>query len=358
MRLQTHCSLLLSLLLVSCTLPASNGPWLATPSAAIIVSTAVAATPYPTPVEVHVRVIPLAGPISKPEAEISGLAWFSDTLILLPQYPARFGEGDGALFAISQAEIAAFLKGEITQPIQPDLIPLIAPGATKIPGFEGFEAIAFAGNRAFLTIETNQGKMIAYLVQGEMAPDRSQIRLDLEKRTSIEAQTNISNLSDEALLVAGERVVTFYEANGTAVNPQPLAHLFDFNLTPQGSLPLSNLEYRLTDATALDADGRFWVINYFYPGDTQLKPKADPLAETYGRGGSHVQVQAVERLVEYQFTENGLERVDTSPIWLALDAEARNWEGLVRLELDGIAPGFLLATDKFPATLLAYIPIP
>ena len=47
-----------------------------------------AATPNPgAPAEAQVRVIPLAAPLDTPRAEISGLAWHGDDLILLPQYP-------------------------------------------------------------------------------------------------------------------------------------------------------------------------------------------------------------------------------------------------------------------------------
>jgi hypothetical protein len=359
MRLRFHSLLFLLLLLTACTIPASGGPGV-TPSFPVVPAapTVTITTALPTPEEVPITLIPLAGPVSKAEAEISGLAWFSDTLVLLPQYPARFGKGDGVLFAIPQAELVAYLKGENTQPIRPAEIPLVAPGAAKLAGFEGFESIAFAGNRVFLTIEANLGKMVAYLVGGDVAAGMGQITLDIEHRARIEAQTGISNLSDEALLVAGERLVTFYEANGAEVNERPIAHVFDFNLVPQENLAFPNLEYRLTDATALDAAGRFWVINYFYPGDVSLKPEHDPLAETYGLGVTHAQSDGVERLVEYQFTEGGLARTDSFPIWLTLDKEARNWEGLVRLETAGVPSGFLLATDKYPATLLAYIPFP
>lgn len=359
MRLQSKLLFLLAFFLAACTIPASSGPT-ANPSVSATPAASAVAPTLPAPTEVPITIIPLAGPITKPEAEISGMAWFSDTLILLPQYPTRFGAGDGALLGISRAEIVAFLRGEKTQPIQPIEIPLIAPDTAKIAGFEGFEAIAFSGNQVFLTIEANLGKMAAYLVSGEVAPDLSRITLDIEKRVRIESQTGISNLSDEAVLIAGERVMTFYEANGAAVNPQPVTHLFDLSLTPQGELAFPNLEYRLTDATPPDAVGRFWVINYFYPGDTSLKPKADPLAEMYGLGLSHTQAEAVERLVEYQFTEGGINRTDAPPIWLELldNDEARNWEGIARVDVEGVPPGFLLVSDKFPTTLLAYIPSP
>jgi len=325
--------------------------------------TSVSSSPTPSPtqslsIEYSIQPIALAGEIAQPSAEISGLAWYSDTLILLPQYPSRFDEGDGAVFGISSQQIVAYLAGENQQPIEPFAIPIVAPDVKKIPGYEGFEAIAFHNEQVFLTIEVNPGKTYAYLVQGQIAPDLSQMTIDTDKKEIIQSQTGISNMSDEAILVAGSRIITFYEANGKNVNPNPQAHLFNFKLNPQDNLSFPNLEYRLTDATAMDANGRFWVINYFFPGDTKLEPAKDPIAQEYPSSPSHASSEIVERLLEYHFTENGLALTDSPPIWLELETEARNWEGIARLEVDDFPHGFLLATDKFPSTILAYIPNP
>jgi hypothetical protein len=129
---------------------------------------------------------------------------------------------------------------------------------------------------------------------------------------------------------------------------------YETDLRPLGPVSFPTLEYRLTDATALDADGRFWVINYFYPEDRDLlRPGVDSLALRYGRGASH-RASSVERLVEFRYAPSGVTRTETPPIWLRLDPQtARNWEGLARFR-----DGFLLATDRFPATILAYVPAP
>lgn len=55
--------------------------------------------------EQPVTIFELTGPIAVPEAELSGLAWRGETLILLPQYPERFGEGDGALDLLHKCAI-------------------------------------------------------------------------------------------------------------------------------------------------------------------------------------------------------------------------------------------------------------
>jgi hypothetical protein len=309
------------------------------------------------PAEVEIRPIPLTGPAAEAEAEFSGMAWYGDHLILLPQYPGRFeGGDDGALLTLPRAEIVAFLDGTLDSSLTPSPLPLAAPGlAGTIRGFEGYEAIAFDGDRAYLTIEASPGaSMRGYLVAGRIAPDLSSLVLDPDRLVEIELQAGLNNQSDEALLVASAEMLTFHEANGAAVNPNPVAHRFGLDLAPAGSLPLPNVEYRLTDVTALDDQGRFWAINYFFPGDVDLLPQVDPLAGQYGQGASHAQYDHVERMIHLRYDKAGVHLLDEPPIQLQLTDEARNWEGIVRLE----GRGFLLVTDKFPETILAFVPWP
>jgi hypothetical protein len=164
-------------------------------------------------------------------------------------------------------------------------------------------------------------------------------------------------MSDESLVVYGGRLLTLYEANGANVNPAPVAHLFHAApLEPAGTLPFPNVEYRVTDATAPDDEGRFWAINYLWPGDVEkLRPAPDPIAAEHGTGATHREETTVERLVEFRITPEGIVRTETPPIWLQLETKvSRNWEGVVRLD----DRGFLLVTDTFPETLLAFVPLP
>ena len=106
-----------------------------------------------------------------------------------------------------------------------------------------------------------------------------------------------------------------------------------------------------------DSSGRFWAINYLYPGDVQkLTPAEDGLTRQYGQGSSHAQSENVERLVEFQVIGEKIVRTQSPPIQLVLAAsgEARNWEGIVRLE--GV--GFLLVTDQYPETILGFVSYP
>ncbi len=358
-------SLLLFLILLLWSLSASSCAALQRPP-----STAASQAPAPPThsaaeatllaAEVVLTPLPLEGPPAQNTAEISGMAWYGDALILLPQFPRRGVDlPGGALYVLPKAEILARIDGQTTAPLRPALIPINSEEVQKaIPGFEGFEAVAFSENQIFLTIEAGPGQqMKSYLVSGEIAPDLSEIRLRSAAPLEVPLDVQISNYSNEALLVDGERLLLFYEANGAAFNPNPRAYVYTLDLQPAGTLPLPSLEYRLTDASAADDQGRFWVSNYFFPGDVKILPERDPLAEQYGQGLTHTGASVVERLVEFQLPRQpgGSITFSGAPpiqIQLAEGQVARNWEGLVRLD----GRGFLLVTDKFPDTILAFLP--
>jgi hypothetical protein len=340
-------------LLVACTpTPAATQPASPQPSLP-----AASATISPPVKEVEIQPIPLVGLASLPNAEFSGLAWYGDWLILLPQYPARFpGGAQGALLALAKSDLLAFLDGTSTAPLAPRSIPLIAPDLlNQVRGYEGFEAVAVIGNRIYLSIETNTGAaMLGYLVSGQIAPDLSAIRLDTAFLRPLPAQAVIPNFSDETIIAGQDRLFTVYESNGVLYNPRPVARQFDLNLVNPETPVFPNLEYRITDATPIDADGFFWVLNYFFPGDTKISPQRDPIAEKFGKGSTHAQFPQVERLVKMQYKDNAFSIVDAPSIQLSLvDKDtARNWEGLACLD----SRGFLLITDQYPRTILAFVP--
>lgn len=311
------------------------------------------------PVEIPVQEIALAGPAASAQAEISGMAWFQDNLILLPQFPKRISTaGDGALLAIPRQRLLDYIQGKDTQPILPVEIPILTGGIEKeMLIFEGFEAIAFQDNRVYLAIEGRSGvNMMGYLVRGEVSADLSEIRLEAKSLTANPPQARQQNRTDEAILVAGGKLLTFFESNGAQANPGSYASVFDLNLQAQGKLDIPPVEYRLTDATPLDQHGNFWMINYFFPGDVDLIADHDPLAEEFGEGASHSQSEAVERLLEFHYSEQGIALTDTPPLLLQLDLKlgARNWEGIARLD----EFGFLLVTDKHPGTILGFVATP
>jgi len=307
--------------------------------------------------ETVVSNIPLTGALASRSAEISGMAWYGDWLILLPQYPYFNRDGqDGALYALPKTDIDAFINGENDAPLEPQPILLDSKLRHQIPGYEGFEAIAFVGDDVYLTIEAkSQGSMQGYLVRGQIAPDLSEIVLD-EETAVISPQAAIDNKTDETILLVGDQVLTIYEANGLLPNPNPVAHVFGADLAEKGTIPFPRMEYRVTDATELDENGRFWVINYNFPHDNGIQTNDDPIIPWYGNGETNTRTDGVERLVEMQYSPDGISIAGTpnGVVYLQLlpDEELRNWEGVVRFN-----DGWLLATDKYPTTMLGYVPV-
>jgi hypothetical protein len=306
------------------------------PAALAIVLAACAPKAPRAPIEASgpLRLLPLAGPLTARDAEISGMAWYGDKLILLPQYPERFGS---VLFSLSKADILAQVDGRRTGPLETTEVPFDPANAAALPGYEGFESIVFFGaSRACLTVETSAARIVAYLVCGTMGND-GQLRLD-SRRVPIPSPAVLANMSHEALVVAGDSIVALFEANGPRVNPKPVAHVFGLDLMPRRTATFPSLEYRVSDATPLDREGRFWVTNVFWIGDNHLF------------GGD----RSVERLIELQWKDGIVARTATPEIVLpTIDNETtRNWEAIARLD----DRGFLIATDRHPETLLAFVP--
>lgn len=300
----------------------------------------------------EIQLIPLSGEITDRKSEISGMAWYGDYLILLPQYPHRLANHErGYLFALSKANIESFLDGETNGPLEPITIPINSQiYVDRINGFEGFEAIAFYDDQVYLTIEASN-PMRGYLVTGVIDGDLEFVRLD-PGTVEISQQVKIDNFSDEAIIIYEDKIFTFYEANGESINPQPVTHVFDLEMFLLGSLPMPNIEYRLTDASVPDIEGNFWVINYFFVGDLQ-KTRPGPDQFSSGIKSPNLLSPPIERLVQLKVTDHGIIIGDHKPIRLSIseNAGARNWEALA--VLDG--RGFLIATDKYPDTILAFV---
>jgi hypothetical protein len=331
---------------------------------AIVAITFAACRPAPSPTEATmaeqpIRRLPLTGPAAESDAEISGLTWHGDQLILLPQFPRRgISEQRGHVFTLSRSAIDAALADSAAPPLTPRPLPVLAEGlGDETPEYEGCEAIVVQNGRVYLIVEaTAEAAMRGYLVGGTVSAAGDTIRMDARSATAIPLEPQVVNMSYESLLAVGDTLVTFYEANGANVNARPQVQRFTTGLQPMKALPFPTIEYRITDVTEADSAGRFWAINYFYPGERErLDPAPDSLALRYGTGATHRRSEAVERLVEFQYTPHGIRRTERPPILLQLaENDARNWEGIVRLG----TRGFLIATDQFPETIFAFVPLP
>lgn len=307
--------------------------------------------------ETEVIEIPLTGPAASRYNEFSGLAWYGENLILLPQYPFSFSNsisGKGMFFKIPKEKIIAFLNGDDTSPIKPDTFFIHATGLETFNSHgSGYEAIDFGfdDSYSYLAIESNLGfSTSGYLVKGCGGT------LDASTLINIESQSGINNLAEEAIFAFNGRIYSIHEANGKNVNPNPVVHAFHLNLADEITLPFPNIEYRITDATTPDESGKFWVTNYFWEGDSSdLKPAEDELVTKYGIGETNSKEPGIERLIQLEVKEGGIELVDRAPIYLKLNNDGgRNWEGIAKLDDRGL----LIITDKFPATILGFVELP
>ena len=320
------------------------------------ISLAVQCRPYSHPghsAMITAKRIYLKGPITDRDAEISGLAWFRDQLVLLPQYPARFYRDRSILFTLKKADLIKAIVQGLQHPLEPEEMLVNVPDMNKlVPGFEGFESLTFIDNNAYLTIEAKQKRMTGYIIKGRLNAAATALTINRESLREIKTPSPVSNASDESIVAFGNTIITIYEGNGININAHPEAHVFDRSLTFMGKIPFPSIEYRITDATAPDRRNRFWAINYFWSGEKdQYKPGPDRLAA----GPSSRRVpRRLERLVCFVYKENHIELAPVPPLDFRLHGSVvhHNWEGLARLN----NTGFLIVTDRHPKTVLAFVP--
>lgn len=279
---------------------------------------------------IAVQALPLNGPIADGAAQISAMAWYGDRLLLLPQ----MGE---ALYAIDKAEVRAHVDGAASSALTPHALAITPDDlAERFEGFEGFEALAIVGDRAFVLIEARvEHQMCAYLLAGTLT--ESGLHLDVSRVQTLTPDVEVNNLSFEALAVAGDRLLALPEAARSPLNPTPRALVFDFELNAHGSMPLPSTPYRITDATPVDEDGRFWVANYNHTGDPGLP--------------AHTRV---ERLLPMRIEGDRIVNDGPAlPLTLEWHQDARNWEAIAPFDERGL----LVATDQFPTTILGFVPL-
>jgi hypothetical protein len=317
-------------------------------------------TPRPLPREAPVREIALEGPLAKSKSEVSGLAWWNDLLLILPQYPENYLSASGipSLFAIPETEIINYLENPSPSPLEPIQVAISnILEFRQVPGYEGFEAIATDGEQVYLTIEANsRGVMQGYIISGNLQSDGDAIDIDPASLIEIPTPVQIFNSAYETIIARDGSILALFEAFGEELNPDPEVMVLDAGADRFSTMPLVNIEYRITDATGIDNEGNFWVLNIFMPIEFWFYTHSDPIIEHYGLGASHQSNNHVERLLELKYNQGQITLSGTAPLYLDLDddGEPRNWEGLVRLD----ERGFLAITDTYPGTMLAYIPYP
>jgi hypothetical protein len=290
--------------------------------------------------------ITLDGDIASPDQEVSGLAWYKDNLILLPQYPTD------RIYSIPKIQIIDFLASSLAT-ILPSEIKWDASDIDRhIKGFEGYESIIFNDDTVYVTIEAERHKInCGFIARGIIDNNKNEIKINKNSLKKIKTPVTLRNMTFETILINNNSVITIYEVNSARVNKLPVYHQFDKNLKSDIIKPFPFTDYRITDATEVDNDKKFWVINYFWPGDYKLLMPDLNYTITKKKG-----IKQVERLLEFQIVDGNIIRTETLPINIKLSeiGDVRNWEGIVRLD----NKGFLIVTDKFPGTILAFISMP
>lgn len=306
--------------------------------------------------EIEFKEIKLEGEIAHRESEISGLAWYRDYLILLPQFPFKFGNGlSGSLFYIPKSKIIYHLQSKSQTPLKPARLKLFADGLEQFNRWgSGYEGIIFKDNDVYIVFESYKNSN-AFVVKGEIDFTNNSVTLEAATLQEIEIPTKLPNLTAETITLFEDKILILCEVNGINLIENPKANLFSSELSSRSEISLPNIEYRVTDATEIEKDSTFWVINYLWPGEINyIKPQNDTLFDKYGIGKSHQNSPKVERLVKLKISNNEIQFADQPPIYIQLNSNrgSRNWEGLVKLD----EIGFLVATDMFPRTILGFIP--
>ena len=293
-------------------------------------------------------ILPLEFDGGAPDIEFSGICWWGDELFILPQYPETGGRGVYVLHRDSLARAIGEVEANVrVAPLRPRRIPT-DPGDVpeRVEAYDGLEALSIRGGRCFALAEFGSGASPwgSHLITGSLARDGSGIRFERLGDTTIAGPQVRENYTHEALVVTDDEVWVLCELNGRRIVDRPLLARFDHDLQPLSPLQMPALEYRITDATSLDEQARFWVLNLFWPPDTAT---VEPQRES----------GPVERLIPLKREGEAIVR-DRSRPTLDLrnqgDHPMHNWEGVARWG-EG---GFLLVTDSYPENLLAYVAIP
>ena len=148
--------------------------------------------------------------------------WYQDRLFLLPENMGGF------LFSISKGEILNAIKGDKEFPITPKKTRFKTPDYSNlIKGFDGFEAIAFNGNKIYITIEAeHEGEMVSYLVWGKIDSKSLEVVINDKDLQTIKTPIQLNNISFESLLINDEDIIMIYEANGSNLRKNPTQTVF------------------------------------------------------------------------------------------------------------------------------------
>lgn len=301
--------------------------------------------------------INISAPYNSRHFEYSGLSWYKDYLVLLPQYPFGMGSlnNNGSLFVIKKSVLDEYLANpENHTPLTPDSLKIYAEGLTEYNHRgSGYESVGFIGDNVYFTIESIGLPTKTYLVKGVIDSVKMLITLDSSTLTQIPLQTDINNIGYETMVIDGDRIIVINEANGLNLLVSPKAFMYDGNLNLLDTLTIPHVEYRITDATYAN-NNKFYALNYFYTGDrSSLNPAVDSIAVKFGISSSQSSAAGIERILSFKIENNKIIFSGENPIyWHVEKDKGRNWEGIAQYG----DKGFFIITDTYPTTILSFVP--
>ena len=303
----------------------------------------------------EVQYIQLAGEAADSNAQFSGMDWWGDSLILLPQYP-DWDSAQPVVFAITKREILSFLASDDPQPIKPTPYLVFIPDKlTDLDGFDGFESIYFDGDNVYLTIEMDVfGTMFSYVVRG-LADSAMHIIYVDANLVRLPTPVQVHNVSYEAMTKYEDYLYIIYEANTKRLQDVPVAYRCTTNLAECVQVPMEAVEARVTDATRTDRSGGFYAVNT-YDKKSAKKVRANKREdECYFHTGSE---HGVEKIIALAASDEGVFADLTHPALCLRHPDKEplfhNWEGIARLD----NRGFLLITDTRPETVFGFVEMP
>ncbi len=289
-------------------------------------------------------------------AEYSSLCWYKDSLILLPQYPSYFRTkiNKDVIFKLTKDQLSKGIKRKGKSLLNPQTIEIVNNEIYKLlPGYEGFEGICYDGQYFYLSVEFSSSTNKGLLVKAILSKDEKRLEILNEQHIILDLPANVFNASYESISVYNDHIYLIYEANGINVNNKPIVKKVSSDFSSVEDINFATIEYRITDLTAFDETGRAWAINYFWPGDaSHYLPDEDTIQNNFPDVNNLE--YGVERIIPLIIADNEI-KYDTSrdPIYIKKEARdvSYNWEGIVKYDNNS----FLLATDKFPKTVLRYL---
>lgn len=276
--------------------------------------------------------------------EISGLATANERIYFLAENRDDYLKiPSSGVYSVSLEEMERGIrnpeKGIVSYRYHP--INGIERVMRKLKGYQGLEALAFLGDRFFMSIETELDADSCYIVSGRF--DGNGFELDSNqviplKKPVFESGQKVFNAGFESLSVHKGSLFAFFEFNGFTENYAYKINTKNFEV--HRLLLDRKVPFRITDVA--DWSGRKVVgINYFFPLKAEAVYQLDLNESEKGLIGlDSGKPHPFARLAVFRIKRNKMKV--KRYLNLPGDWWTSNWEGIVRY-----GNGVLMTNDKF-----------